>query len=982
MLAGSRRGHIVETATRFSALAGSTCKRLRCPPGGVSFLKMGALLDRDVELEELGRRLAEAKAGSGRVIVVEGPAGIGKSTLLAAVGRIARTDGVIVLRARCSPLERQAAWGMARQLFEPLRTRPDWDELTAGAAGLAGRVLAPEAEEPAHAGDAMHAAVRGLVWLASNLGERGPAVLAVDDIHWADAPSLRWLALLAQSLGELPIGVLCAMRSGEPAAAPELLAELLASMPEPPVRPRALGPVAVQTLVRERLPAASAGFAQACHAVTGGNPFLLGALLTQLAADGVGPDDEAAARLETFGSEQVARVIERQLARLPDKAGPLARAVAVLGPGAALRHAARLARLEPAAAARAADALRAAGLLEDGPGLMLAHPLIAGTLYASLRAGERALWHADAAVLLAGERADPERIGLHLLNTEPAREAATVATLRDAARRASARGAPQSAAAYLRRAAAEPPPDPAEDADVRLELGLALAAYLQPDAYDLLHEAVAVATTPVQRGAIALSGARALGLIGRFDEAFALCRQALGQAEAYPAELRERLEAELMPNGLVHASRAGEARRYVPDSPPGSPALELWRVGAAAVHGILDNRPAVETQALLRPVFDQDALAAEPDSLVTSLATLHLVLDDELDTALAQCDALIDVARPAGWLIALAHGCMLRAMALVRAGEIRDAEPDARLAFDYKLPVAPAPAMLWCLSFLVDALVEADDLTGADAALTAARQQAEPPAGALAAALLLQSRARLRLAQHRPGDALADARAAAVRAAELGVRHPVFASWRAEGTEAFVVLGEVAAAQRLAREQLELCEQLGTPGARGAALRLLARTTTEPIPLLEQAVTTLADSPARLEHTRALVALGAALRRANRRADARTPLRRALEQADAGGMLLLAGRAREELNAVGARPRRSALSGPGALTPAEHRVARLAAYGHGNRAIAERLYVTPRTVETHLTHAFQKLDIRSRTDLAAALQAQHEEDSSALMSRS
>ena len=130
----------------------------------------------------------------------------------------------------------------------------------------------------------------------------------------------------------------------------------------------------------------------------------------------------------------------------------------------------------------------------------------------------------------------------------------------------------------------------------------------------------------------------------------------------------------------------------------------------------------------------------------------------------------------------------------------------------------------------------------------------------------------------------------------------------------------------------------------------------------------LAGSPARLEHTRALVALGAALRRANRRADARDPLRRALEQADRGGMLRLARRAREELNAAGARPRRSALSGPGALTPAEHRVAELAARGHGNRAIAERLYVTPRTVETHLTHAFAKLDIRSRAELAAALQ--------------
>jgi len=933
---------------------------------------MYALLDRDAELTELGRRLDGARAGSGSVIVVEGPAGIGKSTLLAAVGGTAGRDGATVLRARCSPLEQQAPWGVARQLFEPLRTRPDWAELTVGAAGLAGRILAPETAEQMqasgaeHGGDAMHAAARGLVWLASNLGERGPAVLAVDDVHWADPPSLRWLALLARSLGELPVGVVCAVRPGEPAAAPDLLAELLACAPEPPVRPRALGPEATQTLVRERLPAATAGFAHACHAVTGGNPFLVRALLTKLVADGVAADDETAARLGTFDAEQVARVIELQLARLPGGAGPLAQAIAVLGPGAELRHAAQLARLDQPAAARAADALRAAGLLGDGPGLTLAHPLIAGSLYQNLPAGERALRHADAAALLAGERADPERAGLHLLRTEPAHEAAAVATLRAAAQRATARGAPESAAAYLRRAVAEPPPDAAEEAETRLELGLALAAYLQPAAYDLLHEAVAAATTAVQRGSVALRGARALGLIGRFDEAFALCQQALGQAGAYPAELRERLTAELAANGWLNASTIGESRRHMRARGPDDCALELWRVTAASGAG-LGNQPASKTMELLRPVLEHGALAAEPGSLVASVATFTLANDDHLEAALALGDALIEVSRPRGWLIALAHGCMFRAMALIRAGEIRDAEPDARLAFDYKLPVAPAPAMLWCLAFLVDALVEADDLAGADAVLTAAGQQAAPPAGALAAPLLLQSRARLRLAQHRPADALADARAAGERARELGVCHPVVACWRAEAVEALATLGQTGQAQRLAREHLELSEELGTPGARGAARRVLARTVAEPIPLLAEAVAMLAGSPARLEHTRALVAFGAALRRANRRADARAPLRRALDQADRGGMRLLARRAREELNAVGARPRRSALSGPGALTPAEHRVAILAAQGHGNRAIAERLYVTQRTVETHLTHAFQKLGITSRADLAAAL---------------
>ncbi len=561
---------------------------------------------------------------------------------------------------------------------------------------------------------------------------------------------------------------------------------------------------------------------------------------------------------------------------------------------------------------------------------------------------------------------DPERVGLHLLRTEPTGARATVAALREAARRAGARGAPQSAAAYLRRALAEPPPDAAEEADVRLELGLALGAYMHRDAYDvlhdMLHQAVAIAVTPVQRAAIALSGARALGLIGHFDRAFALCAQALDQADAYPADLRERLEAELAADGCLHLSTIEEARRYARERKQGPSALELWRVAAVVVDG-LENRPADEVLALLRPVLETDILAAEPGSLLTAWTMAHLIINDELDIALGLCNALIDVARPRGWLIALAHGSMFRAMALVRAGEIRDAEPDARLAFEHKLRVAPAPAMLWSLTFLVDVLVEADDLDGADAALTAAQQQAAPPGGALAALMLLQSRARLRLAQHRPHDALTDAREAGARALEFGVDHAVFAGWRVEAVEALVTLGETAEAERLAHEQLELSERLGTPGARGTALRLLARTQSDPIPLLERAVETLEGSPARLEHTRALVELGSALRRANRRADARQPLRRALEQADRGGMLLLARRA-----GGAARRRRPAATqrahGPDALTPAEHRVAELAALGHGNRAIAERLYVTQRTVETHLTHAFQKL--AELAELAAA----------------
>ena len=375
------------------------------------------LLDRDSDLAAIGRQLARVRAGAGRVTVVEGPAGIGKSSLLAAVARFGEVDGMTVLRARGGPLEQDAAWGIARQLFGRA-------ESAVGAAALARRALDPEAPEPALAGDAMHAAAHGLTSLAGDLADEAPLLLVVDDVHWADAPSLRWLVQLARRLDDLPLGLLCAVRSGEPAAEPELMAELLAATADPPVRPRPLGPHAAEALVRERLPQASGTFAHACHAVTGGNPFLMHALVGHLVAERIEPTEQVAAGLSAFGPEQVARSVERQLVRLPEGAAPLARAFAVLGRDAPLRHAARLAGLDLEAAAPLADALRAAGLL-DG------HPLVAGALYRGLAPGERALWHADAARMLQTEGADAERVAVHLLRAEPVADAGTVSTLRD-----------------------------------------------------------------------------------------------------------------------------------------------------------------------------------------------------------------------------------------------------------------------------------------------------------------------------------------------------------------------------------------------------------------------------------------------------------------------------------------------------------------------------------------------------------------------
>jgi predicted ATPase len=243
------------------------------------------LLDRDAEFAMLAGELAAARGGAGRVVVVEGPAGIGKSSLLAAAARAAKAEGMVVLAARGGPLEQDAAWGIARRLFGPLRRDPEWSRVAVGAAALAERALDPVSAEPAHAADAMHATAHGLTWLAGNLAERAPVLLAVDDVHWADVPSLRWLAQLARDLDGLTLAVVCSVRSGEPPGDSNLLAELLAAAPGPPIRPGALGPAATEALVRERLPHAHAHFAAACHAARGGNPFLLRALLAQLIAE-------------------------------------------------------------------------------------------------------------------------------------------------------------------------------------------------------------------------------------------------------------------------------------------------------------------------------------------------------------------------------------------------------------------------------------------------------------------------------------------------------------------------------------------------------------------------------------------------------------------------------------------------------------------------------------------------------------------------
>ena len=201
------------------------------------------------------------------------------------------------------------------------------------------------------------------------------------------------------------------------------------------------------------------------------------------------------------------------------------------------------------------------------------------------------------------------------------------------------------------------------------------------------------------------------------------------------------------------------------------------------------------------------------------------------------------------------------------------------------------------------------------------------------------------------------------------MRNPAMLAWRSHLALPLLALDRREEALELAREEVDLARAWGAPRAIGVALRTrgLAEEGAEGIESLRESLGVLEASSAKLERGRTLVQLGSALRRANRRADARELLGQGLELGVRAGAQPLVEQAQAELSATGARPRRLLLSGVESLTASERRVARFAAEGLTNKDIAQALFVTTKTVEVHLSNVYRKLGIGSRAELPEAL---------------
>ena len=933
------------------------------------------LLERTTELAELQKALADAQGARGRVVLVEAPAGLGKTSLLAEARAQASEAGFAVLWARASELEHDFAYGCVRQLLEPTvvgASRAERERLFAAAAGHARPVFDPSMPlPPASSAGGPYAVLHGLYWLLNNLSDECPAALMIDDVQWADPESLRFLAYLGPRVDGVRVVVLVARRTGEGATAD--LARLALAPDTTVLRPAPLTAHATAQLCAAMLGAPVAPeFAAACERATGGNPYYLEALLQAAKDNRLPTDADGAARVPHVGPASVADAVLLRISAAHPQAPALVRAVAVLGDGAGLTEAARLAGIPLETAADAADVLVAQAILKAPRGLEFAHPILREAVYGDLGPRHRAVEHGRAAHILAAAGASSERVAAQIVQAEPIGDDARVAFLRRVADADLTRGAPAAAAALLRRALAEPPPS-GERGAVLLELGIAEHRLGLPSAVDHLGAASELIEEPALHVRAVRQLANALTLSGRSDAAVGAIESVIPAVETSHRELALLLEADLAAHSkqAIPDVRARVTRRLarLADVGESSPGARLVQA-SCAFERARGSESVTDAVAHLEGALAEGRLLAEQELDVPG-PFYHLVIGlfatDALDLAAGCVAQALQIAQARASIPSVAYLTACQGRIALRRGEVAQAEADGRTAVDLMKAHHIRSGRIFVGAVFVDTLIETGDTETAERVLQGAGPADITPG--LTNNELLRARSLLRLAQGRTTEGLADLIEFGRRDELWGGGNPLASRWRSWAAFALAELGDWAEARRMAADDLARARRWGASSGIGAALRAAALVGdgSDAIELLTQATQVLETSPARLEHARALTDLGAALRRANRRVEARGPLRNGLRLAQRCSAGPLVERARTELRAAGGRSAAPTARGAAQLTVSERRVAELAAQGLSNKEIAQALFVTSKTVETHLGRAYLKLNIVRRTQLGRAL---------------
>jgi DNA-binding CsgD family transcriptional regulator len=927
------------------------------------------LLERGPQLAALDALLARAAAGDGGAMLIEGQPGIGKTALVGAARQRAAGLGFDVLSATGGELESAIPMGIARQLLTlRLRGAParERTQLLAGAAAPAATALGLATDRDQTPG----AADEGMTWLVAALAEPRPVLVAVDDLQWSDPDSARWLLHLVRRVEELPVAVVLAARPTQPGAEPAILDALRADRRLELLEPGALARASVAALVRSYYaPEAEEDFVDACFSMAGGNPFYTHELLDAAAQEEIEPTADGAAALGRVAAGAATRVVLHRVRRLGDDALGLGRAVAVLGDEARVDDAADLAGLATAAAERAGDALAAEHVLQQGRPLSFVHPLLRAALRESVPAGERSGMHAHAAARLRG-RGEIATAAAHMLEVDPAGDGRAVFLLREAAAAAMRDGAPAVAARFLARALTEPPAE-ADRVAVLAELGRAEAAAGHPEAGDRLLEAATVAARPEDRAALTFEAGWYAMVDRQVERALDAVEATVEMLPADASDLRHRGEAVLVSTTMLRGGGMA-SRPSVETALESATGLAGATTAERQLLGVSSFALSAKGEVSAATVDDlaERALSGPLDHPgVHTIVGLALSATGRHERAVQVFGDALDEARRLGDVSNLIYGFTWRPLAYWRLGALREAEVDSRTAFSLAERSAPGSgAWMFAMAYLLQTLAQRG-LVDEAARLC---ERCAPACSEMAThhqLLLNTSIGVVALERGRYQEAASRLIASMERIGPIWA-NPAMNWHRPVAAEALVGLGRHEEAAAIVEPDVAAAARFGAPGPEGYARVALgvAIAGAEGRALVEAGCGLLEQAGERDRLARGLLQLGRMLRHERRPRDARVPLYRALELAEACGAELVVERARTELRAAGARPRERTRSGVSALTASEARVARLAAEGRTNREVAHALFIAPKTVERHLRSAYRKLEIDGRAQLAGALE--------------
>lgn len=942
-----------------------------------------SLVGRDDECALIADCANETRSGRARCVVVRGPAGIGKSRLLEEVRQRDLAHDFTVLHTRCQEGNARSRYDAVRALFEPLELTPEDpadSPLLRGNARWALSALFPDraAQSTVHAdaNSASYAALYGLYWLAFNVMSTSPLVLIVDDAHRCDEHSLRWLDFLLRRADDLPLLVLLAYRAEEVAEpAGPVLSGIVAQPACTVVDLEALVEAEVGEVVANMLAVhPDSEFTSACATVTGGNPLLLNRLLDELQRSAVRPDSAGVRAVEEAGRDVVATSVLVRLSNQHEPVRKVSAAMAVLGGDAETGTVAALAEVNARQVEEALAVLRHNNIVAPSE-MDFVHDVVRCAVLDDLPVRELDSLRTRAARLLNDAGRPLFEVADQLLRLSELNQQWMVELLRDAAAKAERRGAPEVSVRYLRRVLDVETSEP-ERIRTQAELGRVLAQVDPFAALPILRDVLAQVTDPETYVPLALHFATTAFTAVSYQEAIRVLAEVLGMlalkvghtGSAADRELAMLVESMLLVIGIGEKSTFDliRDRARTRPLPAGDTSAERRLLAVTSMVGALSCEPREPLVERARQVLHFRGI--DTDAWTSRCALFTMYLADEVEECLAGAKQSLAVSKAEGALWSYSYSLAWYARVRHCIGEVREAAADSQTAAEICEQALWGESTAAQINSWAAVLVEQGHAEKAEAVLDRINRDWFEEA-ILEWPLNLHVRARARWFRGDRDKALEYLLQCGKSLDDAGVSSPVFVPWRTDAARLLVELGRRSEAAELVERDRELAHRWNTARAIGVNLAAQGMVADghRAVELLTEAVEVLTDSPARLEEARAQHNLGAALLRIDDVQGARKHLRRSADLATLCGSLFIAETARELAAAAGGRVGQSADSPVDLLTGSEHRVSTMAAAGATNREIAETLFVTLRTVETHLTNAYRKLRVTRRAELSAAL---------------